>query len=230
MTVNVYILLDRSGSMQSRWEEALGTINGYVAELAKAGHEGAVTCACFDNAWLAGAIAPSVSSIASCTFEVLRQAVRPQDWKPLSNEDASPRGGTPLYDAIGRINGLASADVNPKGVIVIMTDGEENASREVTQHGAKAMLDQQRQRGWSIVQLGVEFDAYKQAHGLGTHTASTMTLGKGGMRKGFVAETLSHETVSYSSGATMDMAFSAADKARAAEPDDNLTKAKAARP
>ena len=230
MTVNVYILLDRSGSMAFRWGEALGTINGYVAELAKANHEGAVTCACFDNAWLANPIATSVNSIASCTFEVLRQAVRPQDWKPLSAEDASPRGGTPLYDAIGRINGLASADVNPKGIIVIMTDGEENASREVTQHGAKAMLDRQRERGWSIVQLGVEFDAYKQAAGLGTQMANTMNLAKGGMQKGYVAETLRRETQLYTSGAVGSMSFNDQDRVLAAEPDDSLTKAKAARP
>lgn len=230
MTVNVYILLDRSGSMQSRWEEALGTINGYVAELAKAGHEGAVTCACFDNAWLAGVKA---SATASCTFEVLRQAVRPQDWKPLSNEDASPRGGTPLFDAIGRLNGLASADSNPKGILVIMTDGEENASREVTQIGAKAMLDRQRQRGWAIVQLGVEFDAYKQAHGLGTVATSTMTLNKGGMKQGDVADVLRRETVYYASAlaaAGYTPTFTAEDKARAAKPDDTLEQAKAARP
>ena len=232
MPVNVYILLDRSSSMGSRWAEALGTINGYVEELAKAGHEGAVTCACFDNAWLAGTSASSlnaVASVASCTFDILRQAVRPQDWKPLTNEDATPRGGTPLFDAIGRLNGLASADSNPKGVIVIMTDGEENASREVTQLGARAMLNQQRARGWSIVQLGVEFDAYKQAAGLGTQMANTMNVAKGGMQKGYVAETLRRETVAYASGGVTGMSFNAEDRALAAEPDDSLTKAKAAR-
>lgn len=31
--MNVYILLDRSGSMGSLWEEALGSINGYVKGL-----------------------------------------------------------------------------------------------------------------------------------------------------------------------------------------------------
>jgi hypothetical protein len=33
--LNAYILLDRSGSMSSRWSEALSSINAYVAELAK---------------------------------------------------------------------------------------------------------------------------------------------------------------------------------------------------
>lgn len=28
--MNVYILLDRSGSMSSLWNEAIGSINGYV--------------------------------------------------------------------------------------------------------------------------------------------------------------------------------------------------------
>ena len=28
--MNVYILLDRSGSMATLWDEAIGSINGYV--------------------------------------------------------------------------------------------------------------------------------------------------------------------------------------------------------
>jgi len=231
MTVNVYILLDRSGSMASRWEEALITINSYVDELAKAGHEGAVTCAAFDQfagpsntAWM------SITSAVGCSFDVLRAAVRPQDWKPLSKEDAYPRGNTPLYDAIGRLNGLAAADANPKGILVIMTDGEENASREITKHGAKTMLDQQRARGWQVVHLGVEFEAFVQASGVGTQYASTMTLGKGGMKDGSTSKILRRETQLYASGAAASMSFNAQDRAEAGKVDDTLAKTKAARP
>lgn len=225
MTVNVYILLDRSGSMASRWDEALVTINSYVEELAKAGHEGAVTCAAFDQ-FVQGA---TIFTMSGCTFDVLRKAVRPQDWKPLSKEDAHPRGNTPLYDAIGRLNGLASADANPKGILVVMTDGAENASREITKIGAKAMLDQQRARGWQVVHLGVEFDAFSQAADVGTQYGSTMTLGKGGMKDGETSKILRRETQLYASGATASMSFNADDRVKAARPDDAAAKTKAAR-
>ena len=167
MTTNVYILLDRSGSMASRWPEALGTINGYVAGLAKTEHDGVVTCVAFDHmgtgwggpgfqAGMAMAIGDALPA-RGVRFQALRTMVRPKDWQQLTRGDAEPHGGTPLYDAIGRICSMADADANPRGLILIMTDGEENSSREVTKEGATALLDKQRARGWEVINLGMDF-------------------------------------------------------------------------
>ncbi|MEY2653739.1 MAG: hypothetical protein RLZZ524_767, partial [Pseudomonadota bacterium] len=127
MPTNVYILLDRSGSMGTRWVEALSTINAYVKGLADAKHDGVVTCAVFDSYTMVPAEPlPGTMRFGSTTrfqFDTLRLATRPQDWRPITSEDASPRGYPPLFDAIGRICSLADADANPKGVILLMTDG-----------------------------------------------------------------------------------------------------------
>ncbi|NBR25044.1 MAG: VWA domain-containing protein, partial [Micrococcales bacterium] len=46
--MNVYILLDRSGSMGTLWNEALGSINAYVAKLKK---KDMVYLAAFDDSY-----------------------------------------------------------------------------------------------------------------------------------------------------------------------------------
>ncbi len=170
-SVNTYILLDRTGSMQGMWTEALSSVNAYAEDL---GHspdaaKTPVTLAVFD-------------AQDGLQFDVLRDHALATDWKDVTNAEASPRGMTPLYDAIGRLMAVAEKDNPKKAVIVIMTDGEENASREVTQAGAKAALDRARARGWEVVFLGAEFAKFSDAKGVGVSSSQTMAVGKSGMK------------------------------------------------
>jgi hypothetical protein len=88
---------------------------------------------------------------------------------------------TPLYDAIGRIVSRAEADAPEKAVIVIMTDGMENSSTELTNQGAKAALDRARARGWEVVFLGAEFASFDDAEAVGMSASKTMAVGEGAM-------------------------------------------------
>lgn len=169
-SVNTYILLDRTGSMQGIWTEALSSVNAYAEDL---GHsingKTPVTLAVFD-------------AENGLQFDVLRDHAPASDWKDVTNAEASPRGMTPLYDAIGRVVALAEKDNPQKAVIVIMTDGEENSSREVTQAGAKAALDRARAHGWEVVFLGAEFAKFTDAQHVGVASSQTMAVGKDGMK------------------------------------------------
>src|SRR5215831_2438641 len=126
-----FILLDRSGSMQSLWIEALNSVNGYVKKLASDHVDTGVTLATFDK------------DGEEFKFEVIRDRIIPSTWRPVADQDATPRGMTPLNDAIGRIVALAKAGINgvqyDKVAIIIMTDGLENASREYSHAAAKAL-------------------------------------------------------------------------------------------
>ena len=86
-----FILLDRSGSMQVLWSEALNSVNAYVKKLADDKVDTGVTLATFDK------------DGDQFKFEVVRDRIIPSTWKPVSSEDATPRGMTPLNDAIGRM-------------------------------------------------------------------------------------------------------------------------------
>lgn len=88
--MKAYILLDRSGSMQTRWTETIGALNAYVTGLAgnKATKKAEVTVAAFDN---------------QDPYLVVRSSIKASEWTPISETEILPRGMTPLYDAIGKL-------------------------------------------------------------------------------------------------------------------------------
>lgn len=164
-----FILLDRSGSMSSLWDEALGSINSYVKKLADDKIDTGVTLATFDG--VNGRLA----------FEIIRDRIIPSTWRAVSSEDATPRGMTPLSDATGQIVNLAKAGNYDKVAIIIMTDGHENASKELSVAQAKAALDECRAKNWQIIFLGANFDNAQQAAGYGNSAFATSSVAKGNL-------------------------------------------------
>jgi hypothetical protein len=143
-----YILLDRSSSMEGKWNEALAAVNTYVRTLMKVKTK--ITAAVFDD-----------------QYQIVRQDIAPTFCAPITNDDAVPRGGTALNDSIGKLVAQAKQDNPEMAVIVIMTDGEENCSRELTDGQANALLTQCRLRGWQVIFLGIDHDNTKLAQQYG---------------------------------------------------------------
>jgi len=168
--MHAYILLDRSGSMQSLWIEALSSVNAYAKELTNKTDgktvDAHVTLAVFDGQ-------------EGLQFDVLRKKQPALHWETVTDKDASPRGMTPLLDALIRVIALADADNPQKAVIVVMTDGQENASREVTREGVKAALDRVKAKGWEVVFLGANFDNISDASAVGVAGAKQMAMAEG---------------------------------------------------
>lgn len=190
---NVYILLDRSQSMGSQWSEALGSINGYVENLPG---KTRVMLAVFDNVG----------------YDVIRSTTA-KDWKSVTNEDAMPRGSTPLFDSAMRMMQRIEEDKAERAVFVVMTDGEENCSQKYRQSEVKVMADKLRSKNYEVLFLGANFDKVGDtaaAFGAGYNkfmNISTNNLGD--TMRGLAATTASYTTT----GAAMN--FSDADKANA---------------
>lgn len=153
-----FILLDRSGSMESLWVEALSSVNAYVEKLAQDNVDTGVTLVVFDGG-------------NGLRFDVIRDRITPSTWRPVTSVDATPRGMTPLNDATAKIVSMAEAGTYDKVAIIIMTDGHENDSKEFPGAGGtaqvKAMLDRCRAKNWAIVYLGANFDNAAQATSYG---------------------------------------------------------------
>ena len=174
-SMHSYILLDRTGSMSSIWDEALSSENSY-AETVNTVRDGE------DADTLSTEITLSVfDSQDGLQFDTLRRNATGETWNPVTNDEASPRGMTPLFDAIGRMVSMAEADSPERAVIVIMTDGHENASREMTMDGARAALDRARERGWEVVFLGADFGQFNDAESVGMDASKTMGMSSGTM-------------------------------------------------
>ena len=208
--VHSYILLDRTGSMSGIWDEALTSVNTYAREVSTAEEgetddlETSVTLAVFD-------------AQDGLQFDVLRTSIGKGDWTDVTDDEASPRGMTPLFDAIGQIVSLAEKDAPEKAVIVVMTDGRENSSRELTKEGAKAALDRVRKKGWEVVFLGAEFASFDDAESLGNAGSKNMAVSAGRMQQ--TMSGLAKKSRSYGKGEEAEIIFDETDREASGEED-----------
>lgn len=134
----VYLLLDRSGSMETQWSEALGSINGYVANLPR---NTRVMVATFDT----------------ISYDVIRYTTV-EEYRDITREDAVPRGGTPLFDSAARMMWRILDDKPERAVFVVMTDGEENNSRNFKQVDVKMLTKKLEDKKYEVIFLGANFD------------------------------------------------------------------------
>lgn len=141
--MRVYVLLDRSGSMASQWTDTLGAINAYVTELDGSTN---VYIAAFDSGYN-----------NDVSYDVLRNTTV-KGFKPITEADAKPRGGTPLYDSAARMLDHAFQEGSERAYIIFMTDGYENTSKKFNQTAIKEKIARAEDRGWEVVFLGANFD------------------------------------------------------------------------
>lgn len=185
--MNIYILLDRSGSMHSLWNEAITGINEYAEGIKQIASN--IYVAVFD----------------SVSYDVLRSGRG--EWRPIGVEEASPRAGTPLLDAAGRLLNEVFKDNPSKAVIVFMTDGEENSSSECTADQIRSRIKDAEAREWGVVFLGANFDKVAdQGSRIGVAADATVNFRKGLLGRGFDMQ--SAKTQLYASGMSASAAFS----------------------
>jgi uncharacterized protein YegL len=156
MKTMICLILDRSGSMNGRENDVIGGVNTFLDEQKKL---------------------PDPASIAMVRFDTEAterfRAMQPlTDCAPLTKDDYQPRGGTPLLDAIGKtltdLDNDWKAEQPERAILVIVTDGEENASREYKKAKIKEMIESRQASGkWAIVYLGANVDAFAEAGSMG---------------------------------------------------------------
>lgn len=146
-------LLDRSGSMESCWDDTIGGYNALVKE--QAAFSGTMTLVQFDHEY-------------TVTYNQ-----RPiNEVEPLTRETYKPRGSTALLDAIGRTIKAWSGESPP--TIIILTDGQENSSHKYTKAHIKDLISERQKDGWQFVYLGANQDAFSEAGSMGIAPTCTM--------------------------------------------------------
>ena len=143
------------------------------------------------------------------------------DARPLDGETFVPQGSTALLDAIGRtINDTGkrlermAEDQRPEKVIfVVLTDGEENASREFSAEKVNDMITHQRDAyKWEFVFLGANQDAITTASRLGIQPQNALTYAANSVGTKQAYRSLSANMLKMRSGATSDMGFTDEDR------------------
>lgn len=139
--VRIAILIDESGSMISAADDTIKNINGYLDEQATSDKQTIVSLYTFNSD--TGVKERFVGVNAKDTSRLTRGG----------NLNYAPAGGTPLYDAIGKLVSLETKDDVPT-LVVILTDGAENASKEIRSRAdVQTVIKQQEEKGWSFVWL-----------------------------------------------------------------------------
>lgn len=76
----------------------------------------------------------------------------------LTKREYRPGGATPLYDAIGmgisKLNAQTEADDNV--LVTIITDGEENCSREYNLKMVKTLIEKLKKQNWTFTLIGTD--------------------------------------------------------------------------
>jgi uncharacterized protein YegL len=152
----ICLILDRSGSMNGLEDDVVGGVNTFLAEQKKLPDAALIGFTRFDS--LAIERFRDTAELAACA--------------PLVREEFQPRGGTPLLDAVGVTIAQLEDDcrrLHPDRVIVvIITDGQENASREYSKAQVKKMIEERSAGGrWSFLYLGANVDAFAEGGSLG---------------------------------------------------------------
>lgn len=162
--VLVNVILDKSGSMNSKVQDVIGGFNLYISELGKElAVEYGFTLTLFDTA-----VAMKYNSVP------LAQVAK------LDESSYRPSGNTALLDAIGNTVQTVNTAGFDKIITVIMTDGEENSSREWTLQGIRELVQSKESVGnWTFVFLGANLDAFTQGANLGVATLNAVRYDAG---------------------------------------------------
>ncbi len=152
-------ILDKSGSMSGLENDTIGGYNSMLNKQKAEEGECVITTVLFDN-----------------NYELLHDRINIRAVKPITEKDYSVGGATALLDAIGKtVSKIGTAQKNTaedyraeKVMFVIITDGEENASRSYSSKRVKEMIQRQKEKyGWEFVFLGANIDAVETAECFG---------------------------------------------------------------
>lgn len=181
---DITVVLDRSGSMVTIKTDTEGGFDTFIKDQAKLPGKCLVTLTYFDD-----------------VYEVMFTEQPVDQVPPLV---LHPRGSTALLDAIGktvtatgeRLARMPEDHRPGKVILVIWTDGQENASQEWTRAKVFEAITHQREKyNWMVLFMGANQDAVAVGEKLGVARGHTMT---------FAANSAGVRSAMASTSATMD--------------------------
>jgi len=154
---HIDLVVDRSGSMEKLF---WATVNG-LTEFVK--HQQSLDV--------------KDTTISLTTFDDIVE--KPVSDTPLRNYvfDAThiqPRNTTALYDALGNL--FEGIPFDSKRTVVIITDGEDNASRKFTASSISDQITERRKLGWTFIFLAANQDAIASGRALSIPAETSCTF------------------------------------------------------
>jgi uncharacterized protein YegL len=198
LKTNVIFILDESGSMESAASDVRGGFNSYVEKIKADGNDYSLSAIKFGTT-----VRPLFTNVP------LDQAPR------LTEENYAPLDTTALYDAIGFT--LSEAHKHwgseqhiygeDRFIVIIMTDGFENASKEFSREAITAKIKHREEAGnWTFVYMGADQDAWAIAGNMGFAQGNVMSYASASTNTVF-ADLAASTTTTSSSTSTQTRGF-----------------------
>lgn len=148
------VVLDETGSMGHIAAPTRSAFNEWLQTVQKEDPSAHVTMVQFSD---------TVSSEERARVQYDKELVKKVAWRDEKNY--LPRGVTPLYDAVGTL--IRTIEGQEKGfdrvLVMIQTDGLENASRDFTREDVTAMVKEKEGSGtWTFAFVGLGIDGWSQ--------------------------------------------------------------------
>lgn len=179
--VHNLIILDESGSMESIREniirgfnEIVQTIQGVQKEFPEQEHF------------------ISMISFNGLGQKILHFLDPVNKLQTIDAERYHPDASTPLYDAMGcgmqKLSHALQNKPNCNVLVTILTDGEENSSREFTGETIRKMVEERKQQHWTFTYIGTDHDVERFATSIAITNTITFSKNKVAMEAMFAKE------------------------------------------
>lgn len=163
---SINVLIDSSGSMAHLTKDTIGGFNSFLVEQKAQ---------------------PGTAMVTLCTFSTTVQPIHDcvdlQSVPNLTTDTYRAKGGTALLDTMGlsitkvgnKLAAMPEEERPSKVIFLIITDGEENSSKEYVLQTVKDMVSHQREKyNWEFVFIGANMDAISAGANLGVATNNSL--------------------------------------------------------
>ena len=153
----IVVILDKSGSMESIGQSTVDGFNTFLKEQQTSQGKAFISLVQFND-----------------QYKMDYKSI-PVDAAPLLelHNTFDPYGGTALFDAIGKT--IEELKTDRDVVVVIITDGQENASKIYKNEAIKKMIETQTKEGWKFLFLAANQDAITSGASIGIYGQNSMT-------------------------------------------------------
>lgn len=163
---SIALVVDRSGSMATIAEATKEGVKEFISNQKQNPEKAAFTLVQFDH-----------------EYEILNHFtdLNQVDENAFAKQ-YSPRGSTALLDAIGRtiiemsnqIEAIEPKEKPNRMVVAIMTDGQENSSREFTIEKIKELIEEKQKLDWKFIFLSADLNSFHAAQSYGFNSNSIL--------------------------------------------------------
>ncbi len=120
--------------------------------------------------------------------------------KQINNKTYKPEASTPLFDAMGfginKLRQFLQEQTDYNVLVTILTDGEENASKEFSGNDIKKLVEELKQNRWTFTYIGTDHDVEKIAQSLSINNTMSFSKSEKGIKDMFRKEQSARENYS----------------------------------